>query len=37
MTKTYSEHPAGLECGDGIEGEDERYIHGKKQKPKERE
>lgn len=32
MTKTYSEHPTGLECGDGTEGEDERYIHGEKEK-----
>jgi len=34
MTKTYFEHPAGLECGDGTEGEDECYIHGKKEKLK---
>lgn len=39
MTKTYSEHPAGLECGDEREGEDEGYIlvHGKKEKLKKRE
>jgi hypothetical protein len=35
MTKTYSEHPAGLECGNGGEEEkEEQYMHGKKGKIK---